>query len=111
MEVILYHACQSLADPIPWWENAGFESQEDLPFYSKNGSVEKYGQWELSPGLQRKRFQPINYSDYLWELADMISFPEVLNELDKSAGCSRISEWLDRAECIIRNDSNVSYHS
>ncbi len=91
-------------------EVAGFErsNEPELPFYSKDVSLEQYGWWELDPSLQQKRFQFRRRSDYPQELADTVSIPDILLELSKNVHCTSMSEWLDTAEEIIQKDLNVS---
>ena len=90
---------------------AGFErvNESDLPFYSKDVSFERYGQWELDPSLQQNRLQYRGHSDYLEELANTVSFPDILSELDKNGKCMSMSEWLDAAEAVIQKEQGVSY--
>ena len=92
---------------------AGFErvNESDLPFYSKDVSFERYGQWELDPSLQQKHFQYRGRSGYLEELANTVSFPDILSELDKDGMCMSMSEWLDAAEAVIQKEQGVSYDS
>lgn len=91
-------------------EIAGFErsNESELPFYSKDVSLEKYGWWELDTSLQQKRFQFRHRSDYIQELADTVSVPDILLELSKNVQCTSMSEWLGTAEETIQRDPNVS---
>lgn len=106
----LYTALQSLVDTIPSRQIPGFEgyNESDLPFYCKDVSFERYGRWKLDRSLQRKCFWNKDPKDYPWELVDTIRFPDILLELDK-VKCASMSEWLDIAQVIIQEDSNVSY--
>ena len=91
-------------------EIAGFEgsNESELPFYSKDVSLEQYGWWELDPSVQQKRFQFRRRSDYPQELADTVGIPDILLELSKNVQSTSMSEWLNTAEEIIQKDSNVS---
>ena len=48
----------SVAVPISWWRAAGFESEDTVPFYTKEVTHKKYGEWKITPNV-RGRFPHI----------------------------------------------------
>ena len=81
----------NFADPIQWWEAAGFKSEEDVPFFSKKLSIAKYGKWEEQP---RTQSEIISSLDYYYTC-----FPLICDECKASKSAA---ECLDIAERIIQ---------
>ena len=51
----------SIVVPIPWWRAAGFESEEAVPFYTKEVTHQHYGEWETTPDARGKFLQILHF--------------------------------------------------